>query len=104
MLIRRRLMLDEAEDAALREAAISDMRTPADQARYMICQELIRRNLLLTRHQVPRQEDQANGRFMNCSQPRDSLRLNEHEIARQRGLLSREQQEEQNGEAAVAGR
>ncbi len=90
MLIRRRLMLDEAEDAALCEAALSDMRTPADQARYMICQELIRRNLLLTSQQVPRQEDQANGSAMNSSQPRDILRHNEDEIVQRRGLLSKE--------------
>lgn len=57
MLIRRRLLLDEIEDEALRKAGFEDLRTPDDQARYFVRQELIRRGLLAPEHpSTPAQE------------------------------------------------
>ena len=46
MLIRRKLILDEPEDAALRKVAFTELRNPDDQARFIIRQELARRGLL----------------------------------------------------------
>ncbi len=46
MLIRRKLLLENPEDAALRKSATINLRTPDDEARYIIRQELVRRGLL----------------------------------------------------------
>ena len=46
MLIRRKLLLEDPEDAALRKSASINLRNPDDEARYIIRQELVRRGLL----------------------------------------------------------
>jgi hypothetical protein len=46
MLNRLTLTLEQPEYAALLDVAIAELRTPADQVRYMLRQELERRRLL----------------------------------------------------------
>lgn len=45
-MMRVKLVLDEAEYSGLLETAVADLRTPADQVRYMVREELKRRGLL----------------------------------------------------------
>lgn len=46
MVNRLKLALDQAEYSALLKVATSELRSPDDQARYIVRQELTRRNLL----------------------------------------------------------
>ncbi len=46
MVNRLKLALDQAEYSALLKVATNELRSPDDQARYIVRQELTRRNLL----------------------------------------------------------
>ncbi len=57
MFIRRKLLLENPEDAALRKLATINLRNPDDEARYIIRQELARRGLL-TIEQIARTNEE----------------------------------------------
>ncbi len=56
MFIRRKLLLENPEDAALRKSASINLRNPDDEARYIIRQELVRRGLLSLEYVTTQEE------------------------------------------------
>ena len=57
VVTRIKIPLEQAEYSALLKAALSEMRNPADQARFILRQELERRGLLSPPEQNDHQEE-----------------------------------------------
>ncbi len=55
MLNRLKVILDQPEYSALLQVAIEELRSPDDQVRYMVRQELMRRGLLRTEQSLDQQ-------------------------------------------------
>lgn len=51
MVTRLKILLDQAEFSALLQASMMELRNPADQARFIVRSELIRRGLLKDKEQ-----------------------------------------------------